>query len=72
MGILDLGIWVNRLYSCILKVSGVDSESSISLTLGPREVIVIDRNENECKDRLPVHLRYDWTGANLGRRCMLL
>ena len=63
-----MGIWVNKLYSRILKVFGVDSESSRSPTLGPREVIVIDPNENECKDRLPVHLRYDWTGANPGRR----
>ena len=43
---------------------GVDSESSRSPTPGPREVIVIDPNENECMDGLPVHLRYDWTGAN--------
>jgi hypothetical protein len=63
-----LGIWVNRLYSCILKVFGVDSESSRSLTPGPHGVIVIAHNENECKDGLPVHLRYDWTGANLERR----
>jgi hypothetical protein len=31
---------------------------------GPREVIVIDPNENERKDGLTVHLKYDWTGAN--------
>jgi hypothetical protein len=49
-------------------VFGVDSESSRSPTPSPREVIVIDPSENECKDRFPVHLRYDWTGANPGRR----
>jgi hypothetical protein len=49
-------------------VFGEDSESSISPTPGPREVIVIGPNENKCKDRLSVHLRYDWTGANPGRR----
>jgi hypothetical protein len=62
-----LGIWVYRLYSCILKVFGVDHESSRSPTPGPHKVIIIDPNENECKNRLPIHLRYDWTGANLGR-----
>jgi hypothetical protein len=45
-------------------VFGVDSESSRSATPLPREVIVIDPNENKCKDRLHVHLKYDWTGAN--------
>jgi hypothetical protein len=63
-----LGIWVNRLYSCILKVFGVDSDSSRSSMHCPREVIVLDPNENEWKDELPVHLRYDWTGANARRR----
>jgi hypothetical protein len=66
--LVDGVLQVNRLYSCILKVFGVDSESSRSLTPGPREDIVIDPNENECKDGLPVHLMYDWTGANPGRR----
>jgi hypothetical protein len=33
-------------------VFGVDSESSRSPMPGPREVIVIDPNENECKDGL--------------------
>jgi hypothetical protein len=56
---MDLGIWVNKLYSCILKVFGVDSESSRSPMPGPHEVIVIDPNENECKDGFPVHLKYD-------------
>jgi hypothetical protein len=41
------------------KVFGVDSESSRSPMYGPREVIVIDPNENECKDGLPIHLMYD-------------
>jgi hypothetical protein len=49
-------------------VFGVDSESSRLPTPGPLEVIVIDPNENKCKDGLPIHLRYDKRGANLGRR----
>jgi hypothetical protein len=65
---MDLGIWVNKLYSCILKVFGVDSESSRSPMPGPHEVIVIDPNENECKDGFPVHLKYDWIGTNPGHR----
>jgi hypothetical protein len=65
---MHLGIWLKRLYSCILKVFGIDSESSRSSMPGPREVTVIDPNENECKDGLPIHLWYDWIGANLGRR----
>jgi hypothetical protein len=48
------------------KVFRVDSESSRSPTPGPREVIVIDPNENECKDGLPIHLKYDRTGTNSG------
>jgi hypothetical protein len=46
----------------------VDFKSSRSPAPGPCEVIIIDPNENECKDGLPVHVRYDWTGANLGCR----
>jgi hypothetical protein len=65
---LDLGIWANELYSCILKVFGVDSDSSRSPSPDPREVIVLDPYENECKDGLFVHLRYDSTGANPRRR----
>jgi hypothetical protein len=61
-----MGIWVNILYSCILKVFGVDSESSRSPTPGPCEVIIKDPNENKCKDGLPIHLKYEWTGANPG------
>jgi hypothetical protein len=49
-------------------VFGVDSDSSRSPTPGSHEVIVLDPNENECKDGLLVHLRYDWTGANPGHR----
>jgi hypothetical protein len=47
-------------------VFGVDSESSRSPRPSPREVIVIDPNENECKDGLPVHLKYVWIGKSLG------
>jgi hypothetical protein len=47
-------------------VFGVDSESSRSSMSGPREVIIEDSNENECKDGLHVHLRYGWTSANPG------
>jgi hypothetical protein len=65
---LDLGIWVNKLYSCILKVFGVDSDSSKSPTPSPHEVIVLDLYENECKHGLPVHVKYDWIGANPWRQ----
>jgi hypothetical protein len=36
---MDLGIWVNRIYSYILKVFGVDFDSSRSLTVTPRILI---------------------------------
>jgi hypothetical protein len=49
-------------------VFGVDSESSRLSPPGPHEVTVIDPNENECKDGLPVHLKYDWTCTNPRRR----
>jgi hypothetical protein len=53
----------NILYSCNLKVLGVDSNAFRSLMPGPREVVVLDPNSNECKDKLLVHLRYDWIGT---------
>jgi hypothetical protein len=67
---VEFWIWEpgNRLYSCILKVFEVDSDGPKIRTLGPCEVIILDRNENKCKDGLLINLRYDWTGASSGRQ----